>query len=381
VNEYDLREKLGSTSKAPRWAIAYKFYAEQAETELRSVTFQVGRTGVITPVAELKPVLLSGTTVSRATLHNFEEIRRKDIHEGDTVLVEKAGEIIPAVIEVNKAKRLPEARPIQIPGECPVCHGEVEMEGVFLRCVNPDCQAQIKRRLQHFAHRGAMDIENLGEAVVDQLVDRKLVLKLDDLYRLDQEKLLTLERMGPKSAANLLEAIEASKKQPLWRLIFGLGILHVGVGVARQLEKCFENLDQLAAAEMPDLLRVPDVGEIVAQSIHQFFRMPEAERLLKALREAGVNFKGEPPVPGSAAAKVFAGKKFVITGTLSKSREHFEERIRALGGEVTASVSAKTSYLLAGEEAGSKLEKARKIGVPTISEHEFEELALQGASL
>jgi len=381
VNETSLRQKLGSTSKAPRWAIAYKFYPEQAETELLGVTFQVGRTGVITPVAELSPVALSGTTVSRATLHNFEEIRRKDIHEGDTVLVEKAGEIIPAVMGVIHSKRLPGARPIQVPATCPVCKGELIMQGVFLRCENPDCQAQIKRRLQHFAHRGAMDINHLGEAVIDQLVDCKCIATLDDLYRLNEEKLLSLERMGSKSAANLLNALEASKKQPLWRLIFGLGILHVGAGVARQLEKSFESLEQLAVAEMPELLRVADVGEIVALSIFQFFRLPEAGRLITALKEAGVNLKSERPREGEGATKLFAGKKFVITGTLSRPREHFEERIRALGGDVAGTVSSKTSYLLAGDDAGSKMEKAQKIGIPIVSEHEFEGLALKKGRL
>lgn len=368
-----LREELGFTSKAPRWAIAYKFAPEQAESILRAVSFQVGRTGVITPVASLTPVPLSGTTVSRATLHNFQEMARKDIRVGDTVVVEKAGEIIPAVVRVVLEKRPPEARPVEPPGSCPSCGGEVAWDDVFLRCVNPGCGEQLKRRLVHFAHRGAMDIEGLGEAMVEQLVEKCGVKRIDDIYHLQAPQLLALERMGEKSVANLLQGIEASKVRPLWRLIFGLGILHVGEGVARKLERSFKSLDRLAAATREELLDVPDVGEVVADSVMHFFQSEEGRRLCGALRELGLG-RG-PDQEESPASRVFQGLKFVITGTLSRPREEIADRIRLLGGDVAGSVSKKTDYLLAGEEAGSKLAKAQSLGVKVLDEAAFERLA------
>jgi DNA ligase (NAD+) len=369
-----LREELGFTSKAPRWAIAYKFAPEQAESVLRAVSFQVGRTGVITPVASLTPVPLSGTTVSRATLHNFQEMARKDIRVGDTVVVEKAGEIIPAVVRVVLEKRPPGAGPVEPPQSCPSCGGEVAWDDVFLRCVNPGCGEQLKRRLAHFAHRGAMDIEGLGEAMVEQLVEKCGVKRIDDIYHLEAPQLLALERMGEKSVANLLQGIEASKTRPLWRLIFGLGILHVGEGVARKLDRSFKSLDRLAAASREELLEVPDVGEVVADSVLHFFQSEEGRRLWGALRELGLGAgpeQGEEP----PASRVFQGLKFVITGTLSRPREEIAERIRLLGGDVAGSVSKKTDYLLAGEEAGSKLAKAQSLGVKVLDEAAFERLA------
>ena len=373
VNRFDQQKILGSTDKAPRWAIAYKYAPEQAETRLHNITFQVGRTGVITPVAELEPVQLSGTTVSRATLHNFEEIARKDIRVGDWVTVEKAGEIIPAVISVNLKKRPKNSRPIPIPTHCPVCQGPLIKEEVFLRCCSRDCIGQLKRRLQHFAHRGAMDMEGMGEAMVGQLIDAGLVQHLEQIYDLTQEELEKLERMGEKSAANLVEGIAASKKRPLGRLIFALGIPQVGAVLSEALARHFHSLEALSKASVTDLVQVKDVGEKVAEEIVAFFEEASTRRLLEALKKAGLNFHA---LPGELEVRggVFSGKKFVITGTLSQPREEFIRRIQSQGGSVAGSVSAKTDFVLAGEEAGSKMEKARSLGVRVISEKEFEKL-------
>ena len=374
VSRFDQQKVLGSTDKAPRWAIAYKYAPEQAETRLHAVTFQVGRTGVITPVAELEPVPLSGTTVARATLHNFEEIARKDIRVGDWVTVEKAGEIIPAVVSVNLKKRPKDSKPIHPPKQCPVCGGPLRKEEVFLRCTSRDCVGQLKRRLQHFAHRGAMDIEGMGEAMVGQLIDGGLVQHLEQIYGLTADSLAELERMGEKSAANLIGGIEASKQRPLWRLIFGLGIPQVGAVLAESLSRHFESMEALAKAQVADLVQVKDVGQKVAEEIVSFFREPSTHQLLTGLKKAGCNFRA---LPEELAVRggVFSGKKFVITGTLSAPREEFTRRIQSLGGAVSGSVSPKTDYLLAGEEAGSKLDKAKSLGIRILSEKEFEKLA------
>ena len=374
VSRFDQQKVLGSTDKAPRWAIAYKYAPEQAETRLHAVTFQVGRTGVVTPVAELDPVQLSGTTVARATLHNFEEIARKDIRMGDLVTVEKAGEIIPAVVSVNLKKRPKDSKPIRPPSQCPVCGGPLRKEEVFLRCTSRDCIGQLKRRLQHFAHRGAMDIEGMGEVMVGQLIDAGIVQHLEQIYDLTEAELAGLERMGEKSAANLLAGIEASKKRPLGRLIFGLGIPQVGAVLAEALARHFTSMENLQHAKVADLVQVKDVGGKVAEEIFAFFREPSTHRLLQGLKKAGCNFHA---LPEELAARggVFSGKKFVITGTLSAPREEFTRRIQSLGGAVSGSVSAKTDYLLAGGEAGSKLEKAKALAVRILSEKEFEKLA------
>jgi DNA ligase (NAD+) len=372
LNSFEQRSWLGSTSKAPRWAIAYKFAPEQAETMIRAITYQVGRTGVITPVAELEPVSLSGTTVSRATLHNFEEIRRKDIRLLDDVLVEKAGEIIPAVVSVNLSKRSAQTSPIPEPTQCPSCASLLVKEGVFLRCISAACPAQARRRIEHFAHRGAMDIEGLGESLVGQLMDQGLLRSIPDIYTLKASQVADLERMGEKSASNLIEGIAKSKKQPLWRLLFGLGIFHVGVGLARKLEKSFTGLDSLAAATVEELLSVEDVGKIVAESLYAYFRKPENLAMIGQLAQHGLNFNSTKQ---EQCRTSLTGKKIVITGTLSRPRPTFEAEIRAMGGEISSSVSSKTDFLLAGEEAGSKLEKARKLGVMVIGEKEFEKLA------
>ncbi|XHR29086.1 MAG: NAD-dependent DNA ligase LigA [Chthoniobacteraceae bacterium] len=367
------REVLGFTAKSPRWAMAYKYKPEQAETLLREITIQVGRTGVLTPVAELDPVLVSGSTVSRATLHNEEEVARKDIRVGDTVVVEKAGEVIPAVVEVRKEKRPPGAEVFKMPETCPSCHTPVvrDAEQVAIRCVNPSCPAQLKRRLEHFASRGAMDIEGLGEAMVDLLVERELTRDLADIYRLNLLKLASLPRMGEKSISNLLAAIEASKQQPLWRLIFGMGILHVGATSARALAAHYRLLDQLMAATSEELQRIPDVGPVVGPAIVQHFANPGTREVIEHLRAAGLNFGERDPEPAPATGGAFLGTTWVLTGTLSQPREEAAELIRAKGGKVTESVSKKTTYVLAGEEAGSKLEKAKKLGVRVLTESEF----------
>jgi DNA ligase (NAD+) len=374
VDRYDQREQLGYTSKAPRWAMAYKYQPERAETRLLSIEVQVGRSGKLTPVANLEPVFVSGTTVARATLHNGDFIEKKDIRIGDIVMIEKSGEIIPTVVEVVTSKRSGKERIFRMPDHCPSCGQPVSRVAgqVDLRCTNVECPEQVKRRLEHFAHRGAMDIEGLGVMMVNQLVESGLVRRIDHIYELDEAKLSTLERMGKKSISNLLAAIEQSKKQPLWRLIFGLGILHVGSTAARELAVHFGDLEKLRNASLEELLRVPNTGEIMAQSVHDWFAHPDNRHLLEALKKHGLNF-GETERQ-QRKSNAFEGTTWVITGTLSEPREVFEELIRQHGGRVTGSVSKKTSYVLVGEDAGSKLEKARQIGVKTVTEAEFREM-------
>ena len=376
VDSFTQRDAVGFTAKSPRWAMAYKYKPEQAETRLNDITVQVGRTGVLTPVAELEPVLVSGSTVARATLHNEEEIARKDIRVGDLVVIEKAGEVIPAVVEVRKERRTGAERVFKMPEVCPACHGPVvrDVGQVALRCVNAACPAQLKRRLEHFASRGAMDIEGLGEAMVEVLVDRGLTRDLADIYRLNAAKLASLPRMGEKSVANLLSAIEESKSRPLWRLIFGLGILHVGVTSARALAGHFHLLDALMAATADELQRIPDVGPVVGPSIAQHFENPGNRAVIERLREAKLNFGELDDHPAQTPGGKFAGTTWVITGTLSEPREGIAETLRAHGGKVTDSVSKKTSFVLAGEDAGSKLAKARKLGVRVLGEAEFREM-------
>ena len=353
VDRYDLREQLGYTSKAPRWAIAYKYQAERAETRVRSIHVYVGRSGKLTPVANLDPVLVSGTTVSRATLHNGDEIKRKDVREGDFVVVEKSGEIIPAVVEVLKDRRTGSEKSFEMPVKCPSCGKPVSrLPGqVDVRCTNPECPEQVKRRLEHFAHKGALDIEGLGEMMVDQLVEKGFVNRVDHIYELDEEKLSQLDRMGKKSISNLLDGIEASKKQPLWRLIFGLGILHVGATAARALADHFKALETLQSASIDELTRVPNTGAVVGSSIRDWFQDPDNIALIKALKKHGLNLgkADRQDTEGDA----LRGTTWVITGTLSEPREVFEELIRGNGGRVTSSVSKKTNYLLAGDDAGS----------------------------
>ncbi|MCF7729603.1 MAG: NAD-dependent DNA ligase LigA [Chthoniobacterales bacterium] len=375
VDLLEQRERLGSTSKAPRWAIAFKYESEQVITRLLAITVQVGRTGVLTPVAELEPVLVAGSTVARATLHNEEEIVRKDLRLGDYVVIEKAGEVIPAVVSVVKEKRDGSEKIFQMPRRCPVCHTTaIKKEGeVALRCTNPNCPAQLRRRIEYFACRQAMDIAGLGEAVVAQLIEVGLLKSVADLYHLHAEQLLPLERMGEKSVENLLKAIDQSRHQPLWRLLVALGIPHVGVTAARTLAERFHTIEKLSAASIEELCAIEEIGEIMARSIDEALRQPAMKALLEQLQGAGVNFGEEDPVVHAAEGPL-QGTIWVITGSLSQSRDEIAEHIRSAGGKVSSSISAKTTYLLAGESAGSKLARAQKLGVTVIDEATFRAL-------
>jgi DNA ligase (NAD+) len=379
-----LQREAGSTSKAPRWAMAYKFAAERAETQLKAITIQVGRTGVLTPVAELEPVQLAGSMVARATLHNRDEIARKDIRVGDYVYVEKAGEVIPAVIGIDPARRTPECVPFVFPKKCPACGTRVVQleDEVALRCPNYDCPVQVRRRAQHFASKACVDIEGLGEAMVDALVEKGWVKSVADIYRLRREDLLTLGKNVEKSTDNLLAAIQASKRAELWRFIHGLGITHVGAASAKDLAVKFGGLDALAHAKFEDFIGgkkaslIEGIGETMAQAILEHFNDPRNRALVSELLALGVS----PPAPAPRAAQgtALAGKTFVLTGTLpALAREEATSRIEAAGGKVSGSVSKKTSYVLAGAEPGSKLEKARSLGVPVIDEAELLRLLAQ----
>lgn len=375
INTLALQRDLGSTAKAPRWAIAYKYEPEQAETLLLAITIQVGRTGVLTPVAELEPVVVSGSRVSRATLHNEEEIQRKDIRVGDVVVIEKAGEVIPAVVAVKTERRKGTESVFVMPEHCPSCGGQVVREPgqVAVRCVNPSCDAQLRRRLEHFASRGAMEIEGLGEAMVDQVVTAGLVHDIAGIYDLKLEQLLALERTGERSATNLLASIEASKQQSLWRLVFGLGILHVGASSARKLVDRFRTMHRMACATLDELQAVDDIGEVVAQSISDWFRQPAVTELLARLQAAGVNLADDRS-DSETGDQRFLNTTWVLTGAMSMTRDEASKIIRQLGGSVSSSVSKKTTYLLAGEEAGSKLAKATNLGVKILTEADFQKL-------
>lgn len=376
VDSAEQRRQLGATSKAPRWAIAYKYPAEIAETRLEKVTLQVGKTGTVTPVANLAPVHLAGTTVKRANLHNFEDIERKDIREGDIVRVQKAGEIIPQVLGPVLEKRPQDARRIPVPTTCPQCGSEVRQDpdGVYLRCLNPACPAQIKGRLKYFASRSAMDIEGMGEKLIDQLVDKHVVRNLDNIYDLTPEPLAELERMGEKSARNLVSAIEESKNRPLSRLLNGLGIRHVGAHVAEVLAAHFGSMEALQEASVEALCEVPEVGEVVAREVRNFFETEENRALIASLRAHGLTLKETRAAAGGP--QPLAGKTVVVTGVLKRySRETIEDRIKQWGGRASSSVSKKTDFVLAGENPGSKLAKARELGVPVLTEDEFDALA------
>jgi DNA ligase (NAD+) len=376
LNSLAQRDRVGFTSKAPRWAMAYKYAAEQAETKLKTITIQVGRTGKLTPVAELEPVFLAGSTIARATLHNEDEIRRKDIRVGDTVTIEKAGEVIPAVVGVVLTKRTGKESIFSFPTKCPECNGPIQRSSedgdaaADWRCLNPDCPAQLQGRLAHWCSRGAMDIEGGGDVLTSQLTKLGLVKNVADLYSLTLDQLLTIERMGEKSARNFLDGIEASKNRDLWRLIFGLGILHVGVGGAKSLARSYRSLDDIAAASVEQLTETEDVGEVIAQSIHEWFRNPRNQELIEQLRTAGLNFTSSThAVAPPSSSSAIAGKTFVLTGTLpTLKREEAAAKIEAAGGKISSSVIKKTDYLVAGEEAGSKLTKARDLGVAVIDE-------------
>ncbi|MCC7339808.1 MAG: NAD-dependent DNA ligase LigA [Bryobacterales bacterium] len=365
------QEALGSTAKAPRWAIAFKYAAVQVETELERITVQVGRTGALTPVANLRPVEVSGVTVSRATLHNMDEIERLGVAEGDTVLIERSGDVIPKVLRVVQQGR--HRRFFTMPAECPVCGGNVVREPgeVAYRCVNANCPAKIRETLLHFASRSVMDIDGLGDVIVDQLLTRELVRNPADLYRLTVEQIEALDRMGRKSAENLVAAIAGSRNQPLPRVISALGIRFVGERTAQLLAAAFPGMDELMAASEEELQRADEIGPKVARCIRDFFADAHNRAFVEELREAGLQFRFHSP---AAIARVegVAGKTFVLTGTLpSLSREDAKARIEAVGGKVTGSVSGKTDFVLAGADPGSKLERAQTLGVRVIDEAEF----------
>ncbi|MCL5981112.1 MAG: NAD-dependent DNA ligase LigA [Firmicutes bacterium] len=376
INDFALQEQLGATGKSPRWAIAYKFPAEQAVTSVQGITVQVGRTGVLTPIAELAPVRLAGTVVKRASLHNEDILREKDVRIGDQVLVQKAGEIIPEVVEVLTSMRTGAEQPFIMPESCPACGTHVSRlpEEVALRCANPACPAQVLESIIHFASRSAMDIEGMGPAAVTQLLESGLIYDAADLYTLQDKKatLLELERRAEKSVENLLLAIERSRTQPLWRLIFALGIRMVGERTAKLLAERFGSLDALIAASPAELEAVPEVGPKIAARIVEFFALPSNGALVQKLRSAGVNFMQEKQ---EAPSRPLAGKKLVLTGTLpSLSREEATRLIEAAGGSLSGSVSKNTDYVVVGEKAGSKLEKAQKLGLPLLDEAGLQEI-------
>jgi DNA ligase (NAD+) len=380
ADERALRERAGMTAKAPRWAVAFKYPAERAVTRLADVVVQVGRTGVLTPVAVLDPVRLAGTTVTRATLHNFDEVERKDVRIGDHVHIEKGGDVIPKVVGPLPAKRPEDARVIAPPRECPSCGEPIERDegGVFVRCVNPSCPARLKESLRHFARRSAMDVEGLGIALVEQLVDNELVTDVVDLYKLDQATLCGLDRMGETSAANLLARLDESRSRPLHRLLFGLGIRHVGERAARTLARRFGHLDELAAAARRDdaaaeLVQLDDIGPETARSLARFFGSDAGAQLVRRLREeeiALVEPRDDDVVDGEASP--IAGLTVVLTGSFeAMTRSRAKAALEALGARVTGSVSSKTDVLFAGSDAGSKLDKARELGVRVADEGEL----------
>ena len=382
VDAAEQRRRLGATSKSPRWVIAYKFPAQVARTKLRAITVQVGKSGTLTPVAEMEPVPLAGTIVKRASLYNFEDLARKDLRVGDTVELQKAGEIIPQVIRYIPEDRPADAKPFPMPAKCPVCGGKVhkDPEGVFLRCLNAGCPAQLKERIDYFAGRSAMDIDGMGPAVIEQLVEGGLVRSFADIYKLDTQTLAQLERMGEKSAANLVKAIEASKARPLSRLLNALGIRHVGSHTAEVLASHYGDIEALMRAPVEELTEVHEIGEVVGASIHDFFATTENRTLIKELRDMGLRMRQEES-NRDGRPRPLEGKTFVVTGTLRDySREAIEERIKQLGGRAASSVSAKTDYVLAGESPGSKIEKARKLKVAIITEDQFEAMAAEARS-
>ena len=373
VNSVRQQRILGSIAKAPRWAVAFKFKAKQAFTTLNKITWQVGRTGSVTPVAELEPVFLSGSTISRATLHNYDEIKRKDIREKDRVVIEKGGDVIPKVVAVVLNERPKDSKPARPPDNCPVCGTPLykpENEVAYY-CENSECPAQIKGRLEHFAARGAMDIDGLGEALIDLFVEKGFLHTYADIYDLKErrDELISIERLGKKSVDNLLLSIEESKKQPFEKVLFALGIRYVGTGAARKLAEHFLSIDNLMKATEEEISGVHEIGPSISGSVKEFFSSEKNLNLIKRLKSRGLNFKTEKK---AAVKSFFTDKTFVLTGTLAGfSREEAGEKIMALGGKVSSSVSKKTDYVLAGESAGSKLDKAKSFGVTILTEDEF----------
>ena len=370
LDDLALREVLGATAKFPRWAAAYKYPPEIKPTVVEDIVVQVGRTGVLTPKAVVRPVRLAGTTVTNATLHNQDFISQRDIRIGDTVLIRKAGEIIPEILEVDISRRPAESQPYHLPSHCPVCGAAVQKDedGAFLRCTGVECPAQLSRNIAHFVSRDAMDIEGLGSAIVEALIERELINSPADIYYLTLDDVKSLWKSGSKAAQKLIDAIEASKQQDVSRLIYALGIRQVGVKTGKVLASTFGSMDALAEASLEELTAVPDVGEITASSIFDWFRQEQSKHIIQRLRDAGVNFSATRVV----SDRRFAGMTFVLTGALSKfTREEATEKIELLGGKASGSVSKKTTYVVVGENAGSKERKARELGIPILSEDEF----------
>ncbi len=373
VNSFALREKAGATHKSPRWAVAYKFAAQQAETEVLNIIASVGRLGTITPVAKLKPVSVGGVTISNATLHNFDEIKRLDVKIGDRVIVQRAGDVIPQVVKVVLEKRSRSTKVFHMPTECPACGGPIAKEreiDVAYRCTNSGCPAQLARGLVHFASRDAMDIEGLGESAVEQLIDIRLVNDISDIYFLERRELLKLELFAEKKADNLLKAIDKSKTRPLSRVLHGLGIRHVGEKAALVLAEKFGTMDALSRAAEEELQSIHEVGPVMAQSIVAYFKLETTPMILRKLKRAGLTMKED--VAKTKGPQLLAGKTVVFTGELQKySRSEAERRVRELGGNATGSVSAKTDFVVIGKEPGSKYTKAQKLGVKILTEKEF----------
>jgi len=378
VNSLEQQKQLGTTAKSPRWAIAFKFPAEEVVTVLKEIELSVGRTGVVTPTAILAPIRVAGTTVQRASLHNEDLIREKDIKIGDHVVIKKAGDIIPEVVNVLEDKRTGDEQEFHMPTHCPECESElVRLEGeIALRCINPKCPAQIREGLIHFVSRNAMNIDGLGEKVISQLFREKLIEDVADLYRLEREQLLQLERMGEKSADNLLDALQASKANSLEKLLFGLGIRHVGAKAAKTLAQEFGSMDKLMNLGKEELTNVNEIGDKMADAIVAYFENDEVKELIQELKDAGVNleYKGPKPVAASEVDSYFAGKTIVLTGKIERlSRNEAKEKIELLGGKVTGSVSKKTDLVIAGEEAGSKLTKANELNIEVWDEDKLME--------
>ena len=373
LDDLAARERLGNTAKFPRWAVAYKYPPEEKETLVEDIVIQVGRTGVLTPKAVVAPVRLAGTTVTNATLHNQDFISRLDIRIGDTVRIRKAGEIIPEILEVNLSKRPEGTQPYFLPKKCPVCGAAVERDedGAFLRCTGAECPAQLSRNIAHFVSRDAMDIEGLGSAIVDSLIEKGAIRSPADIYYLTMDELSGLWKSGTKAAQKLLDAIAASKSQDVSRLIFALGIRQVGAKTGKCLAAAFGSLDKLMEASLEELTQVPDIGEVTAESICEWFAQPQSRHMVRRLKEAGVNFESKRVVTDTR----FAGKTIVLTGALSRfTREEATEKIELFGGKASGSVSKKTSFVVAGENAGSKERKARELGIPVLTEDEFLEM-------
>jgi len=377
VNSIRQQEILGSIAKAPRWAVAFKFKSKQTSTVVKAITWQVGRTGAVTPVAELEPKFLAGSIISRATLHNFDEIERKDIRVGDTVVIEKGGDVIPKVVEVVLSERPPGSRKIKPPEKCPACSSTLyKPEGeVAFYCENSECPDQIKGRLEHFASRGAMDIEGLGESLIDLFVEKGFLKTYSDIYKLKDFKddLVAIERLGEKSISNLLGSIERSKEKPFDKVLFALGIRYVGAGAAKKLAAHFRSLDTLMSATEDKITEVYEIGESISKSVKKFFGDNHNKAIIEELKKAGLKFSFTDAKTNFVGDNFFKGKTFVLTGSLSSfTREEAEERITNFGGNVTSSVSKKTDYVLAGEKAGSKLNKAKSLGISIIDEIEFQ---------